>query len=120
MSIAKQSYTETLLSDIRNINGTDFNYCNERENYITNYFPDLYKHRDNNNIGEGSILEFFGEVVDQPDVLSFKLSENEKADLERPLSLAELDTSAKKGKLNTAPGIDGMTNKFILHFWEYY
>jgi hypothetical protein len=97
MSLAKQSYTEALLSDIRNVNGTDFNDSNERESYITNYYRELNKLKDNNHIGDGSILEFLGPVADHPDVLSSKLNENEKADLERPLSLVELDTSAKKG-----------------------
>jgi exonuclease III len=120
MSLAKQSGTDALLSDIRNDNGTDFIDSNERENYITDYYKDLYRVRENNNIGNDSILEFLGEVAVHPDVLCLKLTENEKSDLERPLSLVELDSSAKKGKLNTAPGIDGMTNKFILHFWEYY
>jgi hypothetical protein len=99
-------------SDIRNDNGVDFIDCSDRENYIANYYKDLYKETVNNNIGDNSIYEFLGDVATHPDVLSSKLTDNERLDLERPLSLAELDSSAKKGKLNTAPGIDGMTNKF--------
>ncbi len=118
MSLAKQSCTDALLSDIRNDNGIDFIDSNDRENYITEYYRDLYRVRANNNIDNDSILHFLGDVSVHPDVVGSKLTENEKNDLERPLNLAELDSSAKKGKLNTAPGIDGMTNKFILHFWE--
>ncbi len=120
MSLAKQSCADALLSDIRNENGTDFISSTERENYITNYYRELYQNKDNVNIQNDGITNFLGDVATYPDVINSKLTENEKLDLERPLSLAELDTSAKKGKPNTAPGIDGMTNKFILHFWEYY
>jgi hypothetical protein len=120
MSLAKQPGTDALLSDIRNDNGTDFIDSSERENYITDYYRDLYRVRANNNINNDSIAQFLGDVAAHPDILGSKLTENEKNDLERPLTLAELDISAKKGKLNTAPGIDGMTNKFILHFWEYF
>jgi hypothetical protein len=120
MSLAKQSCTDALLSDIRNNNGGDFIDCSEREKYIVEYYKDLYKAKVNDNIGVNSINDFLGDVATHPDVISSKLTENEKLDLERPLSLAELDSSAKKGKLNTAPGIDGMTNKFILNFWEYF
>jgi hypothetical protein len=118
MSLAKQSCADALLSDIRNDNGTDFISSAERENYITNYYRDLYQNKDNENVQNDGIINFLGDVATHPDVINSKLTENEKLDLERPLSLAELDTSAKKGKPNTAPGIDGMTNKFILHFWE--
>ncbi len=116
MSLAKQLSTDALLSDIRNDNGVDFIDCSERENYLVDYYKDLYKVKVNNNIGDNSINDFLGEVATHPDVLSSKLTDNERTDLERPLSLAELDSSAKKGKLNTAPGIDGMTNKSILNY----
>jgi hypothetical protein len=118
MSLAKQSCADALLSDIRNDNVTDFISSAERENYISNYYRDLYQTKDNENVQNDGIINFLGDVATHPDVINSKLTENEKLDLERPLSLAELDTSAKKGKPNTAPGIDGMTNKFILHFWE--
>ncbi len=120
MSLARQSCVDALLSDIRNDNGADFISSNERENFITNYYRELYKNKDNNNIEGDAVTNFLGDVATHPDVINSKLTENERLDLERPLSLAELDTSAKKGKPNTAPGIDGMTNKFIMHFWEYY
>jgi hypothetical protein len=116
MSLAKEPCTDALLSDIRNGNSRDFIDSSERESYVTNYFKDLNKNRDNNNIRNDSFLEFLGDVAEHPDVLNSKLTENKKSDLERPLSLVELDTSAKKGKLNTAPGIDGMISKFIVHF----
>jgi hypothetical protein len=49
-----------------------------------------------------------------------KLTETEKSDLDCPLTIQELDKSIKKAKKNTAPGIDGVSNRFISRFWEFY
>ncbi len=55
----------------------------------------------------------------QEEVLNSKLSNDEKESLERPLSIDELDASINKAKLNLAPGIDGISNRFIKEFWDY-
>jgi hypothetical protein len=120
MSLARQPNSDALLSDIRNENGVDFISSNDREGYITDYYRNLYKKKDSDNVDEDAVVNFLGDVAEHPDVVNSKLTENERLDLKRPLSLAELDNSAKRGKPNSAPGIDGMTNKFIMHFWEYY
>jgi Reverse transcriptase (RNA-dependent DNA polymerase) len=44
----------------------------------------------------------------------------ERESLELPLSLAELDISARKGKLRSAPGTDGYTNQLINKCWKYF
>ena len=46
------------------------------------------------------------------------LSENCSRNLERPYSLAELEDSIKRSKLNKAPGPDGYTNEFFKFFKE--
>jgi hypothetical protein len=108
MSLARQPNSDALLSDIRNDNGADFISSNDRETYITDYYRDLYKNKDNDNIDGDAVVNFLGDIATHPDVVNSKLTENERLDLERPLSLAELDTSAKRGKPNSAPGIDGL------------
>ncbi len=35
------------------------------------------------------------------------------------MSIDELDASINKAKLNSAPGIDGISNRFIKEFWEF-
>ena len=37
-----------------------------------------------------------------------------------PLSILELDKSAKNAKAKSAPGADGFSNKFIHKFWKYF
>jgi hypothetical protein len=119
MSLAKQPSSEAVLSDIRNDNGTDFIDCSEREKYITNYYTNVYKKVDNN-LTNMNIESFLGDVATHPDVLNSKLSNAERDALDLPLSVVELDKALKKSKMNTAPGIDGISNRFIKKFWEYF
>ncbi|MFN9908202.1 MAG: RNA-directed DNA polymerase, partial [bacterium] len=49
-----------------------------------------------------------------------KLTEEERDLLDRPLSIIELDESVRKLNLKSAPGIDGVSNKFISKFWPYF
>jgi hypothetical protein len=112
MSLAKQPSSEAVLSDIRNDNGTDFIDCGEHEKYITNYYTNVYKKVDNN-LTNMNIESFLGDVATHPDVLSSKLSNAERDALDLPLSVVELDKALKKSKMNTAPGIDGISNRFI-------
>ncbi len=97
LALAKQPDTDALLSDIRHDNGTEFIDSNDRERYITDYYKDLYKKKDNVNI-DPTITNFLGDVANHPDVSGSKLTEAEKADLDRPMSLRELDNSIKKAK----------------------
>jgi hypothetical protein len=119
MALAKQPASDALLSDIRNTDGTEFIDCSERERYISDYYKELYKNKDQGG-DQGSIEDFLGEVAQHPDVVGSKLNDAEKAELERPLTLREFDVSIKKAKKNTAPGIDGVSNRFINKFWEFY
>jgi hypothetical protein len=80
MSLAKQNTTDALLSDIRNDNGNDFISCSERERYITDYYSELYRNKDNPTATNMTIDEFLGDVALHPDVVSSRLTDGEKAD----------------------------------------
>jgi Reverse transcriptase (RNA-dependent DNA polymerase) len=45
------------------------------------------------------------------------LTEAESARLDSPLTMAEIDISAKKGKIRSFPGADGFSNYLILKCW---
>ena len=47
-----------------------------------------------------------------------KLEENEKLDLDKPLTLQELTTALKSTNQNSSPGCDGLTTKFYIVFWN--
>jgi hypothetical protein len=78
MALAKQPASDALLSDIRNTDGTEFIDCSERERYISDYYKELYKNKDQGG-EQGSIDDFLGEVAQHPDVVGSKLNEVEKA-----------------------------------------
>ena len=91
----------------------------------TIFYKDLYKVPDPaqgvNNVNNAgmSIEEFLGDVAFEEEVINSKLSDLERNNLESPLTIEELDNSMKNAKLNSAPGIDGISNRFIRDFWEF-
>jgi hypothetical protein len=48
------------------------------------------------------------------------LTNDEKELLDNPLTLHELDESVKQLNLRSAPGIDGVSNRFIAKYWVYF
>ena len=59
-----------------------------------------------------------GDTKDNQTVANAKLTNEEKIELESPITLAELDHSLADANLSSAPGTDGISNKFIKHFWH--
>jgi hypothetical protein len=91
-----------------------------REEHIVSYYRELYKIPfEPVQAQNTTIEEFLGDAALEEEVINSKLSNDEKELLERPLSIDELDASINKAKLNSAPGIDGISNRFIKEFWEY-
>jgi hypothetical protein len=68
-------------------------------------------------VTDQSISNFFGSVVDNPNVIASKISNAEREELDSPLSIQEFDKALEKAKCNTSPGIDSISNRFIKHFW---
>jgi hypothetical protein len=97
--------------------GTLFETKVELDNYITEYFASTNR-RIPDTIIDQSINNFLGDVADHPEVISSKLSNEERDDLERGLTLQEFDIAIEKAKINTSPGIDSISNRFITKFWH--
>jgi hypothetical protein len=112
--------TDGKLSQIKNDDGSDFPSDEERHKHIFDTYEKLYKNQDQQNLPDDLVESFLG-----PDVLNSELVQNsiltaeESAWLDRPLSMAELDISVKKGKLRSAPGSDGFSNLLIQKIWAY-
>jgi hypothetical protein len=101
---------------IRDPDGNNFLNQTDRNGYIREYYANLYKK--DCWVG-GEIKEFLGpDISNHPLVLASKLSEQEKEELDAPLSLDELDKSLLKANLRSAPGIDGYSYRFIKKFWN--
>jgi hypothetical protein len=82
----------------------------------------LYTKPDNERINyENCIEEFLGEtVVNNPIVQNSLLTNDEQISLDRPLTIEELDKSLDKANMKSAPGVDGLSNKFIKRYWNYF
>ncbi len=66
---------------------------------------------------QGEIEDFLGPAICMhPLVVGSKLTEVERAELDRPLQMCELDKALASANMRSAPGIDGYSNRFIREF----
>ncbi len=117
LSLAKKPHNSESLLDIRRNDGEAFDNSSERDNYIRSYFADTYK-KGPDIVTDQSINHFLGDVAEHPDVLSSKLSPDERDSLERELTIDESDKALNKAKLSSSPGIDTISNRFMKTFWH--
>jgi hypothetical protein len=117
LSLAKKPKNAESLVDIRKDDGSLFESVSERNNYIRNYYADTYKKLPDT-VTARTIDNFLGDVANHPSVVACKISNDEREHLERDLTLAEFDRAIDKAKLNTSPGIDSISNRFIKKFWH--
>jgi Reverse transcriptase (RNA-dependent DNA polymerase) len=120
-----KSSVDKKLSCIRKEDGSNFGSDAERNEYKVKYFEGIYdkeKNKQGRNLNnyENCIQDFLGaDIVNHPVVQNSILSEIESQDLERPISLEELDKSLHDCNLKSAPGTDGFSNKLIKHCWKF-
>jgi hypothetical protein len=101
----------------KNDDNSEFATDTDRENFITNFYADLY--RKDEGVG-GSIEDFLGpEICAHPLVRDSKLTEAEKLSLEADLTMGELTKALGESNMRLAPGIDGYSNRFINKFWYF-
>ena len=65
------------------------------------------------------IDNFLEETVNHQTVNNAKLTDAEKLSLESPLTLLEFEKSMSESNFASAPGLDGISNKFIRHIWSF-
>jgi hypothetical protein len=101
LSIAKQTKKSANLSEIKSDTGVDFNSELERENYIRNYYADIYSVKADTAIdAAGCIERFLGDrILNEPAVRQSKLSKNQRLELEGDITTLELDNAIKKNEL---------------------
>jgi len=94
----------------------DFNSESERQNYINNFYKELYSNVTPDSM---TIHDFLGdEIYNSEYVRGKKLTLEESLELEGPLTILEVNKSLRKCKKRSAPGEDGWCNRSIEHFWE--
>jgi len=121
LRIAKTVSNDSL-EKIRKDDGTVFPSKNEQEAHIVKFYKDLYSlPEDMPDDFSNCVEDFLGpEICQHPVVTNSKLNEEEKNNLESPLNISELDESVTKLNLRSAPGIDGVSNRFIAKYWQFF
>jgi hypothetical protein len=114
VSLAKKSGKGDSLDNIKNNDGVVFDNSEERQEFIREYFANLYKRDD---FVHGSIKEFLGpDICNHPTVRLSKLTAQERQDLDNPLAIIELDKALNNANMRSAWGIDGYSYRFIREF----
>ena len=90
-----------------------------REKFIVDTFREIYKNPSSEPDDlSGCIEKFLGKtVLEHPIVQNSRLTPTEKAELERPFEISELDTAIKNANLKSASGQDGLNTRFIKQNW---
>jgi Reverse transcriptase (RNA-dependent DNA polymerase) len=119
LKLAKVCKRESSLDEIKRDDGTDFANNMDRREYILNFYRNLYNNNDDPDTGMNHDIEnFLGrEILESPLVQGSKLSPEKKQFLEQDLTLAELDASIDTAKINSAGGMDGISNRTLKKFW---
>jgi exonuclease III len=118
--VKNDSKSDCKINTIRDDTGTPFETDNSREEFITNFYRNLYTDPKTEQITGNSIGEFLGDVAAHPEVNNSKLNDDEKASLDTDILIDEFDKAVTQIKLNSSPGIDGLSNKFIKKYWNYF
>ena len=122
MNLAKNCSKSETLSMIKKDSGEDFTSVQESSNHIFNYYKDIYK-KDNRtieNVTLDTLNDFLGDVSTHRIVSGAKLTNNERDELEQEITIADLTKSINGANMASAPGADGVSNKFIKNFWDYF
>ena len=116
MSMVKSSSKNDCPSLICNENNVPFENSQALSAHVETYFSQIYKKEENLEYQrtQDSISNFLGEdILEKEEIRNAKLSENEKLELDSPLTVEELTESINKSNLKSAPGSNGISNKFI-------
>jgi len=122
MNLVKTKNKGDSIDNLRKDDGTEFLDKHELKGYVGNFFKGIYKQENNRakNASLDDILQFLGPVADHEIVTNSKLTEEEKNSLEGDITIEELTVSINNANLSSAPGADGIGNRFIKHFWEFF
>jgi hypothetical protein len=122
LNLARSSNAGSNLSRICKPDGSQFPSDADKVENIVSYFENIYRIPTSDCRDYKNCIENFlgSDILNHPIVLNSKLTIDEKARLDSPLTIEELDSSMEKCNLRSAPGIDGMSNVFIKKYWQYF
>jgi len=119
VNLAKCNNACATTDSICDSNGQPFANGELRNAYVREFYADLYKIPEGQvPAADGCIEAFLGpEICVTRLVQESKIPEIKKTELERDISIEELDVSALQGN-KSAAGMDGLSNCFIKKFWQ--
>ena len=122
MNLVKSSNKAGSLDEIKRDDGTDFRDGSEQKEFIQGYYKGIYKQEDNlaKNADLNSIKNFLGPIQHHPVVMNSKLSDEERDELESEITVDELTKSINNANCASAPGADGISNRFIKQYWSFF
>ena len=122
MNLVKSISNTGSIMEIKKDDGTNFENENETKDYIQNYYKDIYSQQDNDakHSNIETINTFLGPLKNHPIVLESKLTDAERDELDVEISLIELTQSINNANMSSAPGADGISNRFIKNYWDYF
>ena len=96
--------------------GKHYESREEARKDLKNHFANIFKSHEDQKTS--SIESFLGELKDCDEVLSRKLTQDEKDLLERDVSEEELKEVLKQTEKGKTPGPDGVEKIFLTRFWN--
>jgi len=122
MNIVKAKNMDDSIENIKNENNEHFRTKEELKEYVADYYKGIYKQPQNQSMttNVGDVDRFLGDVLHDPIVVNAKLTDDEKLSLESDITEQELTASINQANFASAPGADGVSSRFIQHFWEYF
>jgi hypothetical protein len=121
LAIAKNTRRDASLSDLRDDNDAVFRTGKERDDYIVNYFKNIYSIKPDTDTGlRGCIERFLGpEILNIPEVVNSKITGEQQLILDRDIEINELDLAIKKMKSKSVGGPDGIGVPVYKKFWPF-
>jgi hypothetical protein len=122
LSLANSHRSNASLTCIKNNDGNPFRSDTDREEFIVQFFENIYRlPADHPESFDGCIEDFLGaEICANPIVLNSKLTAEESARLDCHLTLSELDDAIRDCKKHSACGLDGFSNNFFKKILEFF
>ena len=114
-----EAKNDSNLNILNNDNGLPFDTDSAREEYITDFYASLYQVPNGTRVDfSNCVSDFLGDLTNHPVVRGCKLTAEDRERLEAGLRIEELDEAVLHCNMRSAPGIDGISNKFIKTFWH--
>ena len=116
LSLVQAPKQKSPLSKLKDNEGNVFKSDDDRDLHITNFYKNLYR---KDSLDEDlKVEDYLGpSICEHKVVVNSKLTDNERAGLEMPLTISELDRAVEESNKKSASGIDGYSAKFIHKFW---